>query len=56
MQLNSAGYQTVLHIYDEIIIEHPSNDLEAVLTNMAKPVPWAPGLILKGGGFITAKF
>ncbi len=56
LKLDALGYMTVFHVHDEVIIEHLSDDLEAVLTIMADPVPWAPGLILKGDGFTTAEF
>lgn len=54
IRVEQAGYDTVLHVHDEIGIEsaHPE-DLEKVLDLMAEPVPWAPGLPLKAAGFST---
>lgn len=48
----TAGYTPVMHIHDEIVIEaDPEQKLEVVNAIFAKPVPWAPGLPLKGDGF-----
>jgi DNA polymerase len=54
MRVEQAGYDTVLHVHDEIGIESDQpEDLEKVLDLMAEPVPWAPGLPLKAAGFTT---
>lgn len=47
-----AGYQVVFHVHDEVIIDAPMGlTVEEVCDLMAEPIPWAPGLILKGAGF-----
>lgn len=53
LRVEAAGYETVMHIHDEIVIEHQEGrgSLQEVLDIMAEPLPWAPGLILKGAGF-----
>lgn len=54
VKVEYAGYETVLHVHDEIGIESDrTEDLENVLALMAEPVPWAPGLSLKAAGFTT---
>lgn len=54
MRVEQAGFDTVLHVHDEIGIEsNQAEDLEKVLDLMAEPVPWAPGLPLKAAGFTT---
>lgn len=54
VRVEQAGYDTVLHVHDEIGIESDRDeDLEKVLDLMAEPVPWAPGLPLKAAGFST---
>jgi DNA polymerase len=54
VSLEQAGYETVLHVHDEVGIETDNPDeLERVLEIMGRPVPWAPGLPLKGAGFVT---
>ena len=47
-----AHYQPVMHIHDEIVIDAgPDGSLDEVNEIFAQPIPWAPGLILKGAGF-----
>ncbi|WFR63056.1 DNA polymerase [Paenibacillus amylolyticus] len=54
IRVEQAGFDTVLHVHDEIGIESAyPEDLEKVLDLMAEPVPWAPGLPLKAAGFTT---
>lgn len=47
----------VMHIHDEMVVEVPEDKaekaLQDILTCMATPIEWAPGLILKGDGYIT---
>ena len=46
----------VTHIHDEIVLEAPEAEteetLQKVLAIMAEPISWAPGLTLKGAGYI----
>lgn len=48
-------YQIVFHVHDEMIVEVPEDQadktLEDMLDIMAEPIPWAPGLVLKGAGY-----
>ncbi len=47
-----AGHQVVFHVHDEIIIDASMDvAVEEVCALTAEPIPWAPGLILKGAGF-----
>lgn len=52
MRSIKAGWQPVMSIHDEIIMDAPMDakldDLNAIF---AEPIDWAPGLILKGAGF-----
>jgi len=47
----------VMHIHDEMVVEVPKDEAEEALAYMldvmSTPVEWAPGLILKGDGYIT---
>lgn len=53
-RLDAAGYQTVMHVHDEVIIDAQiESDLENVCEIMGQPVPWAPGLLLKADGFTS---
>ena len=48
----AKGLQVVFHVHDEVIIEAPmETTVDEVCGLMAEPVPWAPGLVLKGAGF-----
>lgn len=51
-RIAAKGLQTVFHVHDEVIIDAPpETTVEEVCGLMAEPIPWAPGLILKGAGF-----
>lgn len=44
--------QAVFHVHDEVIIDAPmETTVDEICGLMAEPIPWAPGLILKGAGF-----
>ena len=44
--------QVVFHVHDEVIIDAPMETTsDEICGLMAEPIPWAPGLILKGAGF-----
>lgn len=52
LRVQAAGYQTVFHVHDEVIVESPEGtQLQPLLDIMATPITWAPGLLLKGAGF-----
>ncbi|EFM10143.1 DNA-directed DNA polymerase [Paenibacillus curdlanolyticus YK9] len=54
MRLDHVGYPIVLHVHDEVGAELSSADeLDRMLEIMAQPIQWAPGLPLKGDGFVT---
>lgn len=51
-RVEEAGFIPVMHVHDEIIIDAiPSQKLEDVNDIFAEPIPWAPGLPLKGDGY-----
>lgn len=51
-RIDAKGLQVVFHVHDEVIIDAPmETTVEEVCQMMAEPIPWAPGLILKGAGF-----
>lgn len=54
VRVRNAGYQTIMHIHDEVVIDAPADSsLEQICDLMGEPIPWAPGLQLKADGFIT---
>lgn len=50
----ARGYDIVMHIHDEIVVDAPAGtELEKITDIMAEPIDWAPGLILRGDGYET---
>lgn len=54
-RLAILGYQTVMHIHDEVVLDVPNNqaDLDMVASIMGTPIEWAPGLPLTADGFLS---
>lgn len=51
-RITDRGLQVVFHVHDEVIIDAPMDiSVDDICGLMAEPIPWAPGLILKGAGF-----
>lgn len=50
-----AGYKTVMHIHDELVIETEvaTADLDDVCRIMGREISWAKGLPLKADGYVT---
>lgn len=54
VRLEEAGYNIVFHVHDEVVIEAPDgSNWEDAAAVMGKPIPWAPGLLLRGDGYET---
>lgn len=55
-RLELVGSPVAFHVHDEVVLEAPSSMAEAVLQEalriMSAPISWAPGLPLKGDGFV----
>ena len=50
--LNDNGFEIVMHIHDEVVIEAPKDaKLETVCKIMSKTPPWAEGLVLRADGY-----
>ena len=50
-RVDDLGYKIVMHIHDEMVVDVPKSNRDApgvITAAMAMPVPWAPGLLLKG--------
>lgn len=57
IRLRSKGMIAVFHVHDECIVEVDGEDgLQTILDTMAAPLDWAPGLPLKGAGFICGYY
>ena len=51
-RIDARGLQVVFHVHDEVVIDAPMDvGVEEICGLMAEPIPWAPGLVLKGAGF-----
>lgn len=54
LRLDEAGYRIIFHVHDEVIVEAPDGSRwEDVAEVMGRPIPWAPGLLLRGDGYDT---
>ena len=52
--LTQAGYQIVMHIHDEVVIEAPKGtSLTKIEKLMAKVPTWANDLKLNAAGFVS---
>ena len=52
--LNNNGFEIVMHIHDEVVIEADSNmSQQTVCEQMGKTPPWAEGLELRADGYET---
>lgn len=55
LRIEHAGFQTVMHIHDEVVLDVPAIISREVLPYicdlLSEPIDWAPGLILKAAGF-----
>lgn len=55
LNINNAGYNIVMHVHDEVVIESPNNEgsLKEVCNIMAITPAWAEGLLIRADGFET---
>jgi DNA polymerase bacteriophage-type len=55
VNVDKAGYNIVMHVHDEIVVEEVDGEgsVKDICDIMAQPVAWAPGLPLKAAGFET---
>ncbi|MDD7305408.1 DNA polymerase [Anaerococcus sp. AGMB00486] len=51
MRLEKNGFNIVMHIHDEVVIESDSSSIEEINKIMSVVPSWAPGLILDADGF-----
>lgn len=53
LKLDRAGYDLVMHVHDEVVIEidKDRNELERITSLMGEEIPWAPGLPLRADGY-----
>ena len=54
LRLDREGYKITFHVHDEIIAEAPEGSRwEDMAEIIGQPIPWAPGLLLRGDGYET---
>lgn len=52
-RLEAAGYQIVMHVHDEAVIEAPTDSsLEDICAIMGQTPAWAGGLLLRADGYV----
>lgn len=53
LKLEEVGYEIVMHIHDEVVIEieEDRNELKIVTDLMGQEIPWAKGLPLRADGY-----
>ena len=52
LRVKNAGFKTVMHIHDEIVVEaEESVTVEEICDIMGQDIDWAPGLLLRADGF-----
>ncbi|SUI23583.1 DNA polymerase I, thermostable [Sebaldella termitidis] len=52
LRIKNAGYKTVMHIHDEIVVEaEESVTVDELCNIMGQDIDWAPGLLLRADGF-----
>ncbi|MFA6087435.1 DNA polymerase [Mucilaginibacter sp.] len=52
INLEEAGYDVVMRVHDEVVVDSPIGTLDDVNTLMVKPAAWMKGLPLKAAGFV----
>lgn len=53
-RLENAGFEIVMHIHDECVIDAPTGQsLDVACEIMGQSIEWAPGLLLRADGFTT---
>ena len=56
LRVARMGYQIVMHVHDEMIVDVPREDKDAyrkISEAMGQSPTWAPGLVLRGDGYET---
>lgn len=58
IRLDEAGFETVMHVHDEAVLDVPIDESteQEVSAIMGQPISWAPGLPLNADGFETSYY
>ena len=59
LRVDALGYDIVMHVHDEMIVDVATTStggadvaLQEINEAMGAPIDWAPGLPLKGDGYV----
>lgn len=55
LRLAEEGFNIVMHVHDEVVIEEPydGKTMDEACRIMGEPIGWAPGLLLRADGYET---
>lgn len=55
IKLDDAGYDIVMHVHDEVVIDEPEDrdSIGNIVDIMGEPIPWAQGLPLRADAYET---
>jgi DNA polymerase len=55
LRLAEEGFNIVMHVHDEVVIEEPydGKTMDEACLIMGEPISWAPGLLLRADGYET---
>lgn len=56
LRLEQAGFRTVIHVHDEVVIESEVPDIAPVIDLMSISPDWAKDLPLRADGFVSSYF
>lgn len=58
IRVDRAGYNIVMHVHDELVLEMPigTGSTEEIDQIMSQPIPWAKGLPLKADSYETSYY
>lgn len=58
IRLDDAGYKTVMHVHDEVVIDEPvdQDSMAEIVGIMGQPISWAPGLPLRADAYETVYY
>lgn len=52
-RLDKMGYEIAMHVHDEIVVEHETDDSKIVTSVLSASISWAPGLPLAAETFVA---
>ena len=56
LRLEETGFEIVIHVHDEVVIESESEDIKPIVDLLSISPDWAKGLPLRADGFVSQYF